>query len=180
MANTIPSKSLILGGARSGKSRYAEELAQQTRQNLIYIATATALDSEMQQRIEQHQKDRHNQGWTTVEEPLALASAIRQNDSSDSVILVDCLSLWLNNLLADKNQDNILQKEVTALLACLEDIQGRIIFVSNEVGQGIVPLGELSRQFVDEAGRLHQQLAQIVDHVVLMVAGLPVIVKART
>ena len=171
-----PSKTLILGGARSGKSRYAEELAKATKKKRIYIATATVFDDEMQQRVEQHKKDRQNQHWETIEEPLALAAAIKQNDQYEHVILVDCLTLWLNNLLAEKDQSR-LQTEVAALLDCLKDIKGNIIFVSNEVGQGIIPLGELTRKFVDETGRLHQQLAQQVDHVVLMVAGLPLMVK---
>ena len=182
MPSTNYSQTLILGGARSGKSRYAERLAIQSGKKLIYIATATVFDDEMQQRVEQHKTDRQNQDWTTVEEPIALADAIQQNDDSESVILVDCLTLWLNNLLAISDMDSNkaqLETEVTALLNTLNNIQGMVIFVSNEVGQGIVPLGELSRQFVDEAGRLHQQLAQKVDHVVLMVAGLPLIVKAE-
>ena len=176
MPATHYSQSLILGGARSGKSRYAENLAIQSGKKLIYIATATVFDHEMQQRVEQHKTDRQNQDWITIEEPIALANAIQQNDRFECVILVDCLTLWLNNLLAERDS-SILQTEVTALLACLKTIKGNVIFVSNEVGQGIVPMGELSRTFVDEAGRLHQQLAQKVDHVVLMVAGLPVIVK---
>ena len=171
------SKILILGGARSGKSRYAEELAIATDKQLIYIATATVFDDEMQQRVEQHKKDRQNQHWTTIEEPLALANTIQQNDKPEHVILVDCLTLWLNNLLAEKDPSR-LQRELSALLDCLKTIKGSVIFVSNEVGQGIVPMGELSRKFVDEAGRLHQQLAQQVDRVVLMVAGIPLIVKS--
>ena len=182
MPSTNYPQSLILGGARSGKSRYAEKLAVQSGKKLIYIATATVFDDEMQHRVEQHKTDRQNQDWTTIEEPIALADAIKKNDNCESVILVDCLTLWLNNLLAISDTDNQktrLEAEVTALINTLNTIQGMVIFVSNEVGQGIVPLGELSRQFVDEAGRLHQQLAQKVDHVVLMVAGLPLIVKAE-
>ncbi len=167
---------LILGGARSGKSGYAEELAKATNKKRIYIATATVFDDEMQQRVERHKKDRQNQHWETIEEPLALAAAIQQNDQFEHVILVDCLTMWMNNLLAEKDHSR-LQTEVTALLDCLNTIKGNIIFVSNEVGQGIIPLGELTRKFVDETGRLHQQLAQQVDHVVLMVAGLPLMVK---
>jgi adenosylcobinamide kinase/adenosylcobinamide-phosphate guanylyltransferase len=176
MLTSNSSKILILGGARSGKSRYAEELAIASNQQLIYIATATVFDDEMQQRVKQHKKDRQSQHWKTVEEPLALANAIQQHDNTGAVILVDCLTMWLNNLFAEQDQTR-LATEFSALLECLNTIQGSLIFVSNEVGQGIVPLGKLSRQFVDESGRLHQQLAQQVDRVVLMVAGLPLVVK---
>ena len=119
----------------------------------------------MQQRVKQHKKDRQSQHWKTVEEPLALANAIQQHDNTGAVILVDCLTMWLNNLFAEQDQTR-LATEFSALLECLNTIQGSLIFVSNEVGQGIVPLGKLSRQFVDESGRLHQQLAQQVDRVV--------------
>ncbi len=176
MITNHPSKTLILGGARSGKSRYAEELAVASDKALVYIATATVFDDEMQQRVKQHKKDRQFQHWKTVEEPLALAKAIQRHDNTDTIILVDCLTLWLNNLFAEQDQTR-LATELSALLECLDTTQGSLIFVSNEVGQGIVPLGELSRQFVDESGRLHQQLAQQVDRVVLMVAGLPLVVK---
>lgn len=176
MITNHPSKTLILGGARSGKSRYAEELAVASDKALVYIATATVFDDEMQQRVKQHKKDRQAHHWKTVEEPLAVAKAIQRHDNTDTIILVDCLTLWLNNLFAEQDQTR-LATELSALLECLDTTQGSLIFVSNEVGQGIVPLGELSRQFVDESGRLHQQLAQQVDRVVLMVAGLPLVVK---
>ena len=172
------SKTLILGGARSGKSRYAEEMAREANKNLIYIATATIYDDEMQKRVTQHKEDRSSHQWTTIEEPLALASVLKENASPDSIILVDCLTLWLNNLLASNDSDR-LQKELNELLACLDSLQGEVIFVSNEVGMGIIPLGELTRQFVDEAGRLHQQLGQVVDTVILMVAGLPLFIKPQ-
>lgn len=153
MINNTPSKTLILGGARSGKSRYAEELAVASDKSLVYIATATVFDDEMQQRVKQHKKDRQAQHWKTVEEPLALAKAIQRHDNTDTIILVDCLTLWLNNLFAEQDQTR-LATELSALLECLDTTQGSLIFVSNEVGQGIVPLGELSRQFVDQSGRL--------------------------
>lgn len=172
------SKMLILGGARSGKSRYAEEMARETDKNLIYIATATVFDAEMQKRVAQHQKDREGHQWTTIEEPLALSSVLKENASPGNIILVDCLTLWLNNLLAD-NDKNRLQKEVSELLDCLNDLHCEVIFVSNEVGLGIIPMGELTRQFVDEAGRLHQQLGQVVNTVILMVAGLPLFIKPQ-
>ena len=171
-------KSLILGGARSGKSRYAENLAVKSNKKLLYIATASVQDDEMLARVEQHKKDRKSQQWITIEEPLSLAQALQENATTDTIILVDCLTMWLNNLLANNNKLR-LQTELKSLLTCLESLPCEVIFVSNEVGMGIVPMGELTRQFVDESGRLHQQLAQIVDTVVFMVAGLPLFIKPQ-
>jgi len=171
-------KSLILGGARSGKSRYAENLAVKSNKKLLYIATASVQDDEMLARVEQHKKDRKSQQWITIEEPLSLAQALQENATTDTIILVDCLTMWLNNLLANNNKLR-LQTELKSLLTCLESLPCEVIFVSNEVGMGIVPMGELTRQFVDESGRLHQQLAQIVDIVVIMVAGLPLFIKPQ-
>lgn len=171
-------KSLILGGARSGKSNYAENLAIQSNKKLVYIATATVHDDEMRLRVNQHKKDRESQQWISIEEPLSLAQALQENATAETVVLVDCLTMWLNNLLADSDKTR-LQAELSNLLNCLENLQGEVIFVSNEVGMGIVPMGELTRQFVDESGRLHQQLAQRVDTVVLMVAGLPLFIKPQ-
>ncbi len=178
VSNPHPKTSLILGGARSGKSHYAENLAVKSNKKLIYIATATVLDNEMQTRVNQHKKDRENHQWTSIEEPKALAQALRENARPEAVILVDCLTMWLNNLLADTDKTR-LHTEVNELLSCLVNLKGEVIFVSNEVGMGVVPMGELTRQFVDESGRLHQQLVQKVDTVVLMVAGLPLFIKPQ-
>lgn len=167
-------KQLILGGARSGKSTYAQGLAEQSRQDVIYLATATAGDAEMAARIKQHQTNRPAH-WQVIEEPVALAQVLQQQAAEDVCILVDCLTLWLSNLLA--RGDEILAQQKTALLHGLATVPGHIIFVSNEVGMGIIPMGELSRRFVDEAGFLHQQLAQACDTVTLMVAGLPYQIK---
>ncbi len=165
---------LVLGGARSGKSGYAERLAKASKKDVIYIATATAQDGEMQQRIAKHKQDRPA-SWKTIEEPLALADTLQQWSSTERIILVDCLTLWLTNLLAQP--DSRMQKELEQLYSCLADLPGTTIFVSNEVGMGIVPMGELTRRFVDESGRLHQRLAQLSDTVILMVAGLPHTIK---
>lgn len=167
---------LILGGARSGKSHYAETLTQDDpSMDVIYIATATALDDEMQERINHHQKDRPSH-WLTIEEPILLAQTLKQHAQENRILLVDCLTLWITNLLTHQNQ-TLLKIEVKSLLNCISNLPGQVILVSNEVGMGIIPMGELTRRYVDEAGRLHQQLAQKVNTVTLMVAGLPNMIK---
>jgi adenosylcobinamide kinase/adenosylcobinamide-phosphate guanylyltransferase len=160
---------LILGGARSGKSTLAEQRAHSNGLSVVYLATATAGDAEMAGRIAHHQAHRP-QTWQLVEEPIHLAQALMTHTSEDHCVLVECLTLWLTNLLtADETS---MQQEQTALLEVLPTLPGNIILVSNEVGMGVVPMGELSRRFIDEAGRLHQQLAAICDRVTLVVAGL--------
>ena len=164
-------KILILGGARSGKSHYAETLAMKSNKEVIYLATAKVLDNEISERVKQHRLDRL-QHWQTIEEPIKLADTLRQWSSAERVILVDCLTMWVNNLLTENNP-GLMKKELDKLISQLAEFAGTIIFVSNEVGMGIIPMGELSRLFVDETGRLHQRLAQQADQVILMVAGLP-------
>ncbi len=166
-------KQLILGGARSGKSALAEKLAADTGLPVIYIATATADDAEMQQRIDQHQQQRPAH-WITIESPYELAETLQQQATSQRCILVDCLTLWLSNLLC---RDENIQLSRESLLSVVAELPGEIIFVSNEVGLGITPMGRLSRQFVDESGWLHQSLTQQCDRVVFTVAGLPLIMK---
>ncbi|BCB28061.1 bifunctional adenosylcobalamin biosynthesis protein CobP [Sulfurimicrobium lacus] len=168
---------LILGGARSGKSALAERLARESWLAVTYIATATAGDGEMSERIAHHRARRPAE-WRVVEEPLRLASAMKAHAAPDRCLIVDCLTLWLNNLLAAEDESR-LRDECDALLHTLPDLPGRILLVSNEVGMGIVPLGELSRRFCDEAGRLHQHLAQICDRVVFVAAGLPLVLKGN-
>lgn len=168
---------LILGGARSGKSALAERLAAESGLAVVYIATATAGDTEMAERIAHHQA-RRPAGWGLVEEPLRLAAALQDAASPDRCLLVDCLTLWLNNLLAAEDK-TLFRRERAALLETLPTLPGRVLLVSNEVGMGIVPLGELSRRFCDEAGRLHQDLAQICERVVFVAAGLPLILKGN-
>lgn len=165
-------KSLVLGGARSGKSRLAEQhvLAYEGMQP-IYIATAWGGDgmdgdAEMQQRIKKHQQERSSR-FSVVEEQLHLAETLTKYDGIGVVFLVDCLTLWLNNCLHHK----VWQQEKSALLELLPQLKGHIVFVSNEVGSGIVPMGELNRQFADEAGWLNQALAKLCDQVDLVVAG---------
>jgi adenosylcobinamide kinase / adenosylcobinamide-phosphate guanylyltransferase len=168
---------LILGGARSGKSRLAERLAAESGLAVTYIATSQALDGEMHHRIEHH-RERRPVAWGLVEEPLALASVLRERAGADKCLLVDCLTLWLTNLLMLDNPAR-LSAERDALLDCVSDLPGRIILVSNETGLGVVPLGELTRRYVDEAGWLHQALAERCERVVFTVAGLPMVLKGK-
>ncbi|HXU93462.1 MAG TPA: bifunctional adenosylcobinamide kinase/adenosylcobinamide-phosphate guanylyltransferase [Gallionella sp.] len=168
-------KELILGGVRSGKSRLAEEHAQATTLPVTYIATATAQDDEMRQRIAHHQAQRPDH-WQLVEEPVALAAALQRHAAEDRCLLVDCLTLWLTNLLCLDDEPR-LRREIDALLDALPKLPGTVILVSNETGMGVVPLGELTRRYCDEAGRLHQAVAARCDKVILTVAGLPLVVK---
>ena len=168
---------LILGGARSGKSRLAEQIAKDSGLSIVYIATAQALDEEMQQRIQHHQQQRPSH-WQLCEEPIFLADQLLQLDQENQLILVDCLTLWLTNLLLA--EDAALQQQQTEkLLKVLPQLKSDIVLVSNETGLGVVPMGEISRRFVDEAGRLHQALGQLADKVVFCVAGFPMILKGE-
>ncbi|WP_336942672.1 bifunctional adenosylcobinamide kinase/adenosylcobinamide-phosphate guanylyltransferase [Acinetobacter modestus] len=166
---------LILGGARSGKSRLAEQTAKETGLSVIYIATAQALDTEMQQRIAHHKQQRPAH-WQVFEEPTYLADRLLQCDQANQLILVDCLTLWLSNLLLAEDS-TLQQQQIQQLLNVLPQLKSKIILVSNETGLGVVPMGELSRRFVDEAGRLHQNLGQLANKVVFCVAGFPMILK---
>ncbi|ENX41308.1 bifunctional adenosylcobinamide kinase/adenosylcobinamide-phosphate guanylyltransferase [Acinetobacter sp. NIPH 2100] len=166
---------LILGGARSGKSRLAEQIAKDSGLAVVYIATAQALDEEMQQRIEHHRQQRPVH-WQVCEEPIYLAEQLLQSDQPNQLILVDCLTLWLSNLLLAEDL-TLQQQQMQKLFDILPQLQSRIILVSNETGLGVVPMGEISRRFVDEAGRLHQTLGQLAQKVVFCVAGFPMILK---
>jgi len=180
-SNSTMNKQLVIGGARSGKSRFAERVAmdlyRQTKvefeddAKLFYLATATAGDKEMLERIEQHQQQRDN-AWELIEEPIKLAKLIKRFEEN-STVLIDCLTLWLSNCL----HTDCWQSERSALLSSLSVTKANIILVSNEVGSGIVPMGKLSRRFVDEGGWLHQQLAAQCESVTLVVAGLPLVLK---
>lgn len=166
---------LILGGARSGKSRLAEQCAAASGMEVTYIATGQAWDDEMAERIRQH-RDRRPAAWALIEEPLKLAEILQSEAAANRCLLVDCLTLWLTNLLLADDPDCLVH-ERDALLGCIAELPGKIIFVSNETGMGVVPLGELSRRYVDEAGWLHQALAERVDRVLFCVAGLPMVLK---
>jgi len=166
---------LILGGTRSGKSRLAERLAAESALPVTYIATSQPLDGELNERVALH-RQRRPAHWQLIEEPLELARVLRENAAADACLLVDCLTLWLTNLLMLDDAER-LKIEREALLQSLAQLPGEIIFVSNETGLGIVPLGELTRRYVDEAGWLHQALAERCQRVVLTVAGLPLTLK---
>ncbi|TVO79001.1 bifunctional adenosylcobinamide kinase/adenosylcobinamide-phosphate guanylyltransferase [Sedimenticola selenatireducens] len=170
---------LILGGARSGKSTLAERLASGLTDNVVYIATAARIadDLEMIERINLH-RERRPTSWTLVEEPLDLASAIETHQRMGCCIIVDCLTLWLSNIML-LDEGRHFKQQVTDLFSVLSGFQGNLILVGNEVGMGIVPMGKLSRRFQDESGRLHQQLATLCDRVVLTVAGLPLVMKGE-
>ena len=170
---------LILGGARSGKSLYAEQLAQKTGFNVSYIATAQIYDDEFKARV-QHHKNRRPADWALVEEPHFLAQTLGELDAPDKCIIVDCLTLWLAQWICqDCNppQNSSWQAEREALLTRLSSLQSTVILVSNEVGMGIVPLGEINRQFQDEQGRLNQAVASVADAVTFVAAGLPLTLK---
>jgi adenosylcobinamide kinase/adenosylcobinamide-phosphate guanylyltransferase len=180
-------RTLILGGARSGKSGLAERLARASGKEVVYVATSYAGDAEMTARIAHHRARRPAE-WQTVEEATALAATLRAVCAPERIVLVDCLTLWLTNLMFSTQQDypdvgpidfpQAFADERAALLAWLaDDAPGDVIFVSNEVGMGIVPYGAVSRAFVDEAGRLNQDVAAHCERVLFVAAGLPLALK---
>lgn len=164
---------LILGGARSGKSAHAQARAEALDGRLIYIATAQAFDEEMTDRIARHRADRDAR-WTTVEEPLDLPAAIMANSRNDTVVLVDCLTLWASNLLLAEHD---LAAATQALTKAVTGCQGPLVLVANEVGLGIVPDNALARRFRDYAGTINQAVAAAASEVVMMFAGLPMAIK---
>ena len=164
---------LVLGGARSGKSRYAQTRAEALDGDLVFVATAQALDDEMTGRIARHRADRGPR-WITVEAPVELAAAVRAESREDRVLLIDCLTLWTTNLLLAERD---IPAAAEALIAAVTDAAGPLILVANEVGLGIVPDNALARRFRDEAGRVNQQIAAAVDGVVFVAAGLPLKLK---
>ena len=169
---TLDNLTLVLGGARSGKSRHGEALVEAAPPPWHYIATAEALDDEMRRRIDEHRK-RRGAGWRTVEAPLDLAAALDAAPDG-APVLVDCLTLWLSNLML---KDRPVEQSVDALIAALKRRRGLTVLVSNEVGLGIVPDNRLARDFRDAAGILHRRVAASAQHVHFMVAGIATIVK---
>lgn len=193
---TIAKSELILGGQKSGKSRRAELLARQwldqsPAHRAVLIATAQPWDDEMRQRIARHQADRAERvpGMTTVEEPLALAEAIQRHSRPDTLVVVDCLTLWLTNHLmpAEAVEDTDLEQNqagaqvkpvlVAPLLIAIENAAGPVVLVGNEIGLGVIPMGREVRAFVDALGRLNQDVAAACQRVTLMAAGLPLTLK---
>ena len=171
---------LILGGARSGKSRLAESIVSSCNLPVYYIATAEANDPEMSKRIALHKTQRPDQ-WTILEQPYLLPETISELAKPDVCILVDCLTLWLSNYLCSE-QHSLWSDRKAALLDALTFAKQRgaiVILVSNEVGHGIVPMGELSRTFIDESGWLHQEVARVADRVEFVMAGLSVTLKPQ-
>jgi len=163
---------LVLGGTRSGKSAYAESLFE-GQETPVYLATGSAGDGEMAERIAKH-RERRGDHWRTVEEPIGLAASLLRESKPGQPILVDCLTLWLGNLMGG---DRNVPQACDALLRVLMGLNAPVVLVSNEVGWGVVPDNALARQFRDYAGELHQRIATIADSVVLVVAGLPLILK---
>jgi adenosylcobinamide kinase/adenosylcobinamide-phosphate guanylyltransferase len=175
---SLPAVTLVLGGARSGKSRYAEALIEAAATHGTYCATAEPGDAEMAARIAAHRTRRQEVGggdfWHTVEARLDLPAAIARDTAADRPLLIDCLTLWLSNLLlADKNVEG----EMRSLCAALREAAGPVVLVANEVGLGLVPETPLGRRFRDEAGRLNQAVAALADRVVFVAAGLPLVLK---
>jgi adenosylcobinamide kinase/adenosylcobinamide-phosphate guanylyltransferase len=163
-----------LGGARSGKSRRAEQIARGFGDERVYLATSEPFDDEMRERVAHHRADRDAHGWITVEEPLALAEALAAQAEPGRAILVECLTTWLGNLM---HHERDVPASCAELVTRLGTLPCHVILVGNEVGLGIVPENALARRFRDHAGRLHQDIAAIADRVELVVAGLPMVVK---
>ena len=187
---TIAKSELILGGQKSGKSRRAELLARQwlhaaPDHQAVLIATAQPWDEEMRQRITRHQADRAERvpGMHTVEEPLALAEAIRQHSSARTLVVVDCLTLWLTNLLMPADYESnsapapMDTAQTASLLIAIKEAAGPVVLVGNEIGLGVIPMGREVRAFVDALGRLNQDVAATCQRVTLMAAGLPLTLK---
>jgi adenosylcobinamide kinase / adenosylcobinamide-phosphate guanylyltransferase len=189
LGNTVAKSELILGGQKSGKSRRAEFLArdwllQSPHHKAVLIATAQPWDEEMQQRIARHKQDRAERvpGLTTVEEPLQLTQTIQRLSQPDTLLVVDCLTLWLTNLLMPNDTKNMsiagdLIDYLAMLSVAISESTGPIIIVSNEIGLGVIPMGRAVRAFVDALGKLNQDIAQACEKVTLMAAGLPVSLK---
>jgi adenosylcobinamide kinase/adenosylcobinamide-phosphate guanylyltransferase len=164
---------LVVGGQRSGKSRFAEGLIAGSGLAPVYLATATAGDGEMAERIARH-RDRRGDGWRTVEEPLDLAGVLGRECGAGRAVLVECLTLWLANLMGAERD---IEAETTALLAALAGAPGAVVLVTNEVGGGIVPDNALARRYADALGTLNQRVADAGDRVVLVAAGQPLLLK---
>ncbi|MBP1851098.1 bifunctional adenosylcobinamide kinase/adenosylcobinamide-phosphate guanylyltransferase [Rhizobium halophytocola] len=165
---------LVMGGARSGKSRFAEDLCARTGLEKHYVATGRAFDDEMRSRIDRHKADRADAGWTTHEEPEALAALLQRIDAPGRTVLVDCLTVWVTNRMMAQAD---VEAEGRRLAALVPELKAEIVFVTNEVGLGIVPENAMARAFRDHAGRLHQAIAAVAAEVYFVAAGLPLKMK---
>lgn len=168
-----PRITLVTGGCRSGKSRYAQALAESLAPSRVMLATAEAFDDEMRDRISRHQSDR-DETWRTIESPIDIVAHLEQ---PGEVVLVDCLTLWVSNHLCNDVSDADMQAASRALVDRLQQVTGPVVLVTNEVGMGIVPMNALARRFRDHTGFLSQRIAEVADRVVLTVAGIPMVIK---
>ncbi len=166
----------ITGGARSGKSAFAESLARDVGARRAYLATAQALDPEMVARIDHHRR-RRGSSWDTFEEPLAVEELVGKLSGRYQVLLIDCLTLWLSNIMARSDRDDDILGRVRSLSAALREFTGTVIVVSNEVGLGVVPDNPLARRFRDLAGFLNQEIARVADEAFFLAAGIPMRMK---
>lgn len=173
MTSSLPPVTLVLGGARSGKSAFAERLVENASETRLYLATGQARDEEMRDRIASHQH-RRGQGWETIEAPVDLVQALEAHARADRPVLVDCLTLWVTNLMLGEHD---IGTAFDGLAATLPGLKGPVVFVTNEVGLGIVPDNAMARAFRDHAGRLHQLIASLADEVHFVAAGLPLKMK---
>jgi adenosylcobinamide kinase/adenosylcobinamide-phosphate guanylyltransferase len=172
------SVTLVLGGVRSGKSRYAQQLAEQSRR-VVFVATAKITDEEMRAKIQRHREDRPKD-WLTIEEPLELPKVLAEHELECEVIVVDCLTIFAANLLETEGEDSgAIESRIEALCGALQAVPCNVVLVSNEVGSGVVPAYPLGRRYRDLLGEINQRVARVADDVVLMVAGLPLALKGH-
>ena len=170
---------LVLGGARSGKSSFALDLCNKLEGKRYFIATAQPFDDEMDDRIKRHQKERGNE-WKTIEETVDIHKRIKEIDGTDTIVLIDCLTLWLSNLYMKYESDvDRVYDDIDRLISAVSKIKGRLVLVSNEVGMGIVPENKLARLYRDAAGAMNRKIAEKANKVVITFSGLPVVLKDR-
>lgn len=168
----------VTGGCRSGKSQFALDYANRHFQRKLYLATCEPLDEEMVRRIEHHKLSRGSD-WQTVEEPIKIAEVIKQHGNEMQVILLDCVTLWLSNLLMQKKDDREIMNEVDKFIDTIKPTQSSFVIVSNEVGMGLVPVEPLGRRFRDLSGMINQKIAEVAQTVVFMVSGIPIFLKGK-
>jgi adenosylcobinamide kinase/adenosylcobinamide-phosphate guanylyltransferase len=168
----------VTGGCRSGKSQFALDYANRHFHKKLYLATCEALDEEMVKRIEQH-KLKRGSGWQTVEEPTRVAEAIKRHGNDMEVILLDCVTLWVSNLLMRKKEDREIMNEVDKFIDTMKQAESSFVIVSNEVGMGLVPVEPLGRRFRDLSGTVNQKIAEVAQTVVFTVSGIPIFLKGK-